>query len=122
MADLEPPRKSSRVAGGSNKNKEDSNLNFPKGTAMAAIMESTLRDLITDMEEKIHMGGLGTVKVADREKWRESITNGSFDQQCSKLNWGGKKNALKVLIYVNIFEKLLIYAMMYSIRLNFDDK
>jgi hypothetical protein len=100
MAELEPPRKSSRFAGGgSSKNKEDANLNFPKGTAMAEIMEATLRDLITDMEEKIHMGGLGTVKVSDREKWRESITNGGYDQLCSKLSWGGKKNTLKVNKY-----------------------
>lgn len=96
MVELEAPRKSSRFAGSSAKNKEDANFNFPKGTPMAEIMEASLRDLIADMEDKIHMGGLGILKVGEREKWRESITNGGYDQQCSKLAWGGKKNAMKV--------------------------
>ncbi|XP_065338949.1 bromodomain adjacent to zinc finger domain protein 1A [Cloeon dipterum] len=96
LAEVDPPRKSSRVAGGSaSKNKEDSNLNFPKGTPMTTIMEATLRDVIIDMEEKIHLGGLGTLKVSEREKWRDSIINGGYDQLCSKLSWGGKNNLMK---------------------------
>ncbi|XP_059474991.1 bromodomain adjacent to zinc finger domain protein 1A [Neocloeon triangulifer] len=96
LAEIDPPRKSSRNTGGSsNKHKEDANLNFPKGTPMAEIMESTLRDVIIDMEEKIHLGGLGTLKVTEREKWRDSIINGGYDQLCSKLTWGGKKNACR---------------------------
>jgi hypothetical protein len=102
MADLEAPRKSSRHAGGSAKNKEDANFNFPKGTAMATIMEASLRDLIADMEDKIHMGGLGVLKVGEREKWREGIISGGYDQQCSKLAWGGKKNAMKVRFLLKV--------------------
>jgi hypothetical protein len=119
MADLEAPRKSSRVAGGSTKNKEDANFNFPKGTPMAAIMEASLRDLIADMEDKIHMGGLGVLKVGEREKWRESIISGGYDQQCSKLAWGGKKNALKVRL-LKTKTMGFNFAMMHTKRLNFD--
>lgn len=42
---------------------EDANLNFPPGTPADEILELTLRDFILEMEEKIQMGGLGSLKV-----------------------------------------------------------
>jgi hypothetical protein len=42
---------------------EDANLNFPPGTPSDEILELTLRDFILEMEEKIHAGGLGSLKV-----------------------------------------------------------
>jgi hypothetical protein len=38
-------------------------LNFPPGTPSDEILELTLQDFILEMEEKIHVGGLGSLKV-----------------------------------------------------------
>jgi hypothetical protein len=38
-------------------------LNLPPGTPSDEIMELTLRDFILEMEEKMHGGGLGSLKV-----------------------------------------------------------
>lgn len=42
---------------------EDANLNYPPGTPTDEILELTLRDFILEMEEKIQVGGLGSLKV-----------------------------------------------------------
>jgi bromodomain adjacent to zinc finger domain protein 1A len=41
----------------------DANLNYPPGTPTEEILELTLRDFILELEEKIHTGGLGSLKV-----------------------------------------------------------
>lgn len=41
----------------------DANLYFPAGTPVEDIMERTLIDLILETEEKIFVGGLGSLKV-----------------------------------------------------------
>lgn len=41
----------------------DINLYFPVGTPVEEIMERTLIDMILETEEKIFVGGLGSVKV-----------------------------------------------------------
>ncbi|KAJ4446340.1 hypothetical protein ANN_13035 [Periplaneta americana] len=51
------PRKSSR-----SQKHEDANLNFPPGTPIDEILEVTLRDFILEMEEKMQLGGLGSLK------------------------------------------------------------
>ncbi|XP_046687923.1 bromodomain adjacent to zinc finger domain protein 1A-like, partial [Homalodisca vitripennis] len=78
-------RKSSR----NNPRYDNANLNFPPGTPSEEILESVLRDLILETEEKINDGCLGSLKVHDRKAWREAIANSSYDQQCEKLVWGG---------------------------------
>lgn len=42
----------------------DINLYFPAGTPVEEIMEQTLIDMILETEEKIFVGGLGSVKVS----------------------------------------------------------
>ncbi|XP_069695785.1 bromodomain adjacent to zinc finger domain protein 1A-like isoform X2 [Periplaneta americana] len=77
------PRKSSR-----SQKHEDANLNFPPGTPIDEILEVTLRDFILEMEEKMQLGGLGSLKVYSREAWRTTIYAKSYDKQCDKLVWG----------------------------------
>lgn len=62
VVEAEATRRSSRQVVTA-RNREDANLNFPPGTPVVKIMEDTLRDIILDLEEKIHMGGLGSLKV-----------------------------------------------------------
>ena len=65
-------------------------MNFPAGTPSDTILESSLRDLILETEEKVTSGVLGALKVKDREVWRDAIANKGFDKQCKTLSWGGK--------------------------------
>ncbi|PNF34918.1 hypothetical protein B7P43_G01418 [Cryptotermes secundus] len=74
---------------------EDANLNYPPGTPIDEILELTLRDFILEMEEKIQVGGLGSLKVYSREAWRSAIHARSYDKQCDKLVWGLESNFKK---------------------------
>jgi len=56
----------------------------------SAIVDLTLRDQILEMEEKIFIGNLGTLKIRDRLAWQEAIRDGGYDMQCEGLAWGGK--------------------------------
>ncbi|XP_014255496.1 bromodomain adjacent to zinc finger domain protein 1A isoform X2 [Cimex lectularius] len=71
-----------------NKLYENANLDFPPGTPLDEIMESSVRDYILEMENKITMGALGTLKVKEIDVWRDAISNNSYDKQCKKLVWG----------------------------------
>ncbi|CAH1389908.1 unnamed protein product [Nezara viridula] len=62
--------------------------NYPPGMAIDDIMESSLRDLILETEEKITGGALGYLDVKSRELWRKAIQNKGYDRQCKKLVWG----------------------------------
>lgn len=57
-----PDRRPQR-GGTSSKNQSDPNLGFPAGTSVTKIMDLHLRDLILEFEEKIFLGGLGSLKV-----------------------------------------------------------
>ncbi|KAK2583060.1 hypothetical protein KPH14_009093 [Odynerus spinipes] len=71
------------------KNKyENANLNFSPDMSVDSVMEMTLRDFILDFEEKIKAGCLGSIKVINRDAWREAISNNSYDKQCEKLVYG----------------------------------
>lgn len=71
------------------KNKYDNvNLTFPPGTDIEEVMELTLRDYILDLEDKIKVGCLGSLKVISRDAWRIAITKRSYDKQCDKLVYG----------------------------------
>ncbi|XP_043271463.1 bromodomain adjacent to zinc finger domain protein 1A isoform X2 [Venturia canescens] len=84
-----PPPKdtTAKTSKKSNKN-ENFNLNFPADMAIDDVMELTLRDSILDLEEKLSAGCLGSLKVKDRDAWRDAITNGKYDKQCDKLVYG----------------------------------
>ncbi|GFR75026.1 bromodomain adjacent to zinc finger domain protein 1A [Elysia marginata] len=45
------------------------------------LMELNLRDAILDMEDRIHVGGLGSLKIKDRAAWREAILKRGYDPQ-----------------------------------------
>lgn len=51
----------------------DINLYFPAGTPVEEIMERTLIDMILETEEKIFVGGLGSVKVIFQRNWNFPI-------------------------------------------------
>lgn len=52
------------------------------------VLELTLRDYVLDLEDKIKVGHLGSLKVANRETWRNAINNRKYDKQCDKLVYG----------------------------------
>ncbi|CAG0901953.1 unnamed protein product [Darwinula stevensoni] len=81
-----------RAAGGQNMN-----LNFPPGTAPEEVLELTFRDFLLEMEEKIQGGGLGSLKVKDRDAWRAAIEQRTYDQQCATLLWGGQYTTKSIL-------------------------
>ncbi|XP_012285440.1 bromodomain adjacent to zinc finger domain protein 1A isoform X2 [Orussus abietinus] len=71
------------------KNKYDNvNMNYPPDVPINDVLELTLRDYILDLEEKIKVGGLGSLKVINRDSWRSAISRRSYDKQCEKLVYG----------------------------------
>ncbi|XP_057338788.1 bromodomain adjacent to zinc finger domain protein 1A isoform X5 [Microplitis mediator] len=67
---------------------ENTNLTYPPDVAIDEVMELSLRDFILELEDKIKVGCLGTLKVKDRDAWRNAITNCQYDKQCDKLVYG----------------------------------
>merc|ERR1712038_1294311 len=61
-----------------------------RGNSITAIGNLQLRDQILEMEEKIFIGNLGSLKCRDRLAWAEAIRDGGYDSQCDSLSWGGK--------------------------------
>ena len=61
-----------------------------RGNSITAIGNLQLRDQILEMEEKIFIGNLGSLKCRDRVAWAEAIRDGGYDSQCDGLSWGGK--------------------------------
>ncbi|XP_030574550.1 bromodomain adjacent to zinc finger domain protein 1A isoform X2 [Archocentrus centrarchus] len=52
----------------------------PECTAAAeSMMEVRLRDLLLDIEDRIHQGTLGTLKVMDRQVWRSALEAGNYE-------------------------------------------
>lgn len=53
-------------------------------------LEMDLRGKLLDIAEQMSCGGLGSLKVIDRLKWKEALEKkGSYDPQCTTLSWGG---------------------------------
>ena len=50
-------------------------------SSVAATVDLILRDQILEMEEKIFIGNLGTLKCRDRATWQEAIKEGGYDSQ-----------------------------------------
>ncbi|CAH0385775.1 unnamed protein product [Bemisia tabaci] len=111
------PRKSSRK----NATYENANYNAPENTPIDKIMESFLRDTLVEMEENIHAGCLGSLKVHDRLKWRDALCNGSYDQQSDRLEWGPKTN-LKVKTEMEIKDEPMDWSPSEDMYLNSDVK
>ncbi|KAL4238265.1 Bromodomain adjacent to zinc finger domain protein 1A [Mactra antiquata] len=42
-------------------------------------LELNLREMILDLEERIHVGTLGYVRIKDRSSWRDAIENGGYE-------------------------------------------
>ncbi|XP_052275463.1 bromodomain adjacent to zinc finger domain protein 1A-like [Dreissena polymorpha] len=42
-------------------------------------LELNLREMVLDLEERIHVGTLGYLRVSDRNSWREALENGGYE-------------------------------------------
>ncbi|XP_076765181.1 ATP-dependent chromatin assembly factor large subunit isoform X3 [Xylocopa sonorina] len=85
------------------KNKyENANLNFPSEMAVDDVLELTIRDYILDFEDRVKGGGLGSLKVNDREAWRHAINDRKYDKQCDKLLYGTNEVEADVACNVTI--------------------
>lgn len=73
------------------KNRLDPNLNYPVGTAIETILELQLRDVILEVEEKIFLGALGSLKIRDRNEWRKALESRGYDPQTQRLTWAEGK-------------------------------
>uniref|UniRef100_A0A3P9JXH2 Bromodomain adjacent to zinc finger domain protein 1A n=1 Tax=Oryzias latipes TaxID=8090 RepID=A0A3P9JXH2_ORYLA len=52
----------------------------PGGSAAAeSVMEGRLRDLLLDLEDRVHQGTLGSLKVLDRQVWRAALEAGNYE-------------------------------------------
>lgn len=59
----------------------ESSRSITKCTAAAeSLMEVRLRDLLLDIEDRIHQGTLGTLKAMDRQLWRSALEAGNYEQ------------------------------------------
>ncbi|XP_033735417.1 bromodomain adjacent to zinc finger domain protein 1A-like [Pecten maximus] len=52
-----------------------------KGDLAQEVLEINLRELLLDLEERVFVGSLGSLKVKDRFVWRDAIEHGSFEPQ-----------------------------------------
>ncbi|XP_016840706.1 bromodomain adjacent to zinc finger domain protein 1A isoform X2 [Nasonia vitripennis] len=74
---------------GTKKSKADNtHSNYPSDMEIDDVLEQTLRDYLLDLEEKIKLGCLGSLKVNSRESWRNAINTRKYDKQCDKLVYG----------------------------------
>ncbi|CAB0031229.1 unnamed protein product [Trichogramma brassicae] len=82
------PEPDKEVSKASKKKVDNVHSNYPPEMPINTILELNLRDYVLDLEDKIKMGCLGTLKVQNREAWRSAISNGKYDKQCDKLVYG----------------------------------
>ena len=83
-------RKSTRQT---RKEKEyDANLFFPPGTPVEEIMQRTLVDMILETEEKIAIGGLGSLKVFSSKNFNSFVTiiHSSVSASRLRIDWSGE--------------------------------
>eukprot|EP00092_Neocalanus_flemingeri_P010571 GFUD01011387.1.p1 GENE.GFUD01011387.1~~GFUD01011387.1.p1 ORF type:complete len:1574 (+),score=621.92 GFUD01011387.1:101-4822(+) len=60
----------------------------PIGTSLQEIVGLSLRDQILELEEKIWVGSLGSLKVKNRDKWVNAISKRSYEMGADTLVWG----------------------------------
>ncbi|KAM6968591.1 bromodomain adjacent to zinc finger domain protein 1A [Tautogolabrus adspersus] len=71
----------------------ESSRSVPECTAAAeTLMEGRLRDLLMDIEDRIHQGTLGTLKVMDRQVWRSALEAGNYELLSSDGRENGGTN------------------------------
>uniref|UniRef100_A0A8D3AMI7 Bromodomain adjacent to zinc finger domain protein 1A n=1 Tax=Scophthalmus maximus TaxID=52904 RepID=A0A8D3AMI7_SCOMX len=71
----------------------ESSRSVPECTAAAeTLMEVRLRDLLLDIEDRIHQGTLGTLKVMDRQVWRSALEAGNYELLSSEGRENGGMN------------------------------
>jgi bromodomain adjacent to zinc finger domain protein 1A len=63
--------------------------NYAAGTPADYMANLAFRDRLLEIEEKVHLGNLGSLRVGDREAWRNAVVSGTYDQQCDTLVWAG---------------------------------
>ncbi|XP_040925176.1 bromodomain adjacent to zinc finger domain protein 1A isoform X2 [Betta splendens] len=72
------------------RNNPESSRSVPECTAAAeTLMEVRLRDLLLDIEDRIHQGTLGTLKVMDRQLWRSALEAGNYEVLSSDCRENG---------------------------------
>ncbi|XP_034530820.1 bromodomain adjacent to zinc finger domain protein 1A isoform X2 [Notolabrus celidotus] len=75
----------------------ESSRSVPECTAAAeSLMEGRLRDLLLDIEDRIHQGTLGTLKVMDRQVWRSALGTGNYELLSSEGRENGGMDAMEV--------------------------
>uniref|UniRef100_A0A3P8SXS1 Bromodomain adjacent to zinc finger domain protein 1A n=1 Tax=Amphiprion percula TaxID=161767 RepID=A0A3P8SXS1_AMPPE len=76
----------------------ESSRSVPECTAAAeSLMEGRLRDLLLDIEDRIHQGTLGTLKVMDRQVWRSALEAGNYELLSSDAGaMNGREEAMEV--------------------------
>lgn len=74
---------------------DEKSIDLKDDGSLASIANLTLRDQILELEEKIYIGTLGTLKIRDRVAWQKAIQDGTYDMQCEGLKWGGKSAILE---------------------------
>uniref|UniRef100_A0A3B4ZIS6 Bromodomain adjacent to zinc finger domain protein 1A n=1 Tax=Stegastes partitus TaxID=144197 RepID=A0A3B4ZIS6_9TELE len=76
----------------------ESSQSVPECTAAAeSVMERRLRDLLLDIEDRIHQGTLGTLKVMDRQVWRSALEAGNYELLSSDgAGMNGREEAMEV--------------------------
>merc|ERR1712179_252514 len=60
----------------------------PVGTDLQEVMETNLRDQILELEERIWVGTMGSLKVKNRDKWTNAIGAKKYDMGTDSLVWG----------------------------------
>lgn len=64
------------------------NFNHEPGTDPNLILETSLRENVLELESKITVGYLGTMKVTDRDEWRSALEQFEYKQLSEPLRWG----------------------------------
>ncbi|XP_053682669.1 bromodomain adjacent to zinc finger domain protein 1A [Sabethes cyaneus] len=67
------------------------NFNHESGTDANVIFETSLRENLLELESRITIGYLGSMKVSDRDEWREAIEHFEYKQLSEPLVWGSNR-------------------------------
>ncbi|XP_055601422.1 bromodomain adjacent to zinc finger domain protein 1A [Uranotaenia lowii] len=90
---VDPKERESLLASIVNKSRkyDSPNFNHEPGTDPNVIFETSIRENILELESKITVGYLGTMKVSDRDEWREAIEQFEYKQLSEPLLWGSNR-------------------------------
>lgn len=61
-----------------NKYRHTEEQRFPECTAAESVMETRLRDLLLDIEDRVYQGTLGYLKDVERQVWRAALESGDY--------------------------------------------